>query len=312
MSKLPFMPRNVADHLVSTNHLTLEELGALDRLLDNYWFQGKALENSPETLCKLLRIRPQTLRRLFPKIEGFFEVSDGRLIHPELEELIAQTLERSGKLSEAGQRGAAKRWGKNDSQANGQATDKNHGQANGNKRKDNINTLSQSVEKKATKKTPQNPSDAHRLAEYLHERILENNPSAKPDTADWTADAAAMIAAGREADDIAFVIAWAQQDDFWKSRTLSMANIRKHYDQLVLKSGLIEKREAEAREKRQQALEEERRIGEEVDEVWYKANKEEIDAAAMASLREAKRAAGFDPDQRGLVRLPESKQKVTE
>lgn len=53
MSKrLPFMYRNVADHLAATNHLTLEELGALDRLLDNYWFCGESLEFSDEKIAK--------------------------------------------------------------------------------------------------------------------------------------------------------------------------------------------------------------------------------------------------------------------
>ncbi len=200
---------------------------------------------------------------------------------------MAETRERSGKLSEAGQRGAAKRWGNDDGQANGQAIDQDDGQANGNRIEENKieNSLSQTGEKKTPNVNPSSNPDAHRLAEYLREWILKNNPSARPSTDDWAVIAAKMIEEGRDADDIAFVIEWCQRDDFWKSRTLSMGNIQKHYDQLVLKSGLIDQREAAAREKRRQEMEEERRIEDEVDRAWYEANREEIDAAADAAFQ---------------------------
>jgi hypothetical protein len=43
----------------------------------------------------------------------------------------------------------------------------------------------------------------------------------------------------RDEKDIAAVIEWCQKDPFWGNTILSAAKLRQHYDQLVLKMGVV-------------------------------------------------------------------------
>ena len=80
-------------------------------------------------------------------------------------------------------------------------------------------------------------SDEFRLGEYLYARILENNPNhLKPDFQLWAIHFDYMIRIDkRTAREIAEVILWAQNDDFWKSNILSPKKLREKFDQLSAK-----------------------------------------------------------------------------
>ena len=80
-------------------------------------------------------------------------------------------------------------------------------------------------------------STEFRLAELLLTKILDRNPNfKKPDLQKWAVHIDRMIRLDkREPPEIAKVIEWCQQDDFWQDNILSTQKLRKQYDQLVMK-----------------------------------------------------------------------------
>lgn len=83
-------------------------------------------------------------------------------------------------------------------------------------------------------------SNPYKLAVYLSSMIHNNNPAAKQqsesDLQRWARDFDLMIRRDkRTAHDIYDVMAWSQQDTFWKSNILSASKLREKYDQLSVK-----------------------------------------------------------------------------
>jgi hypothetical protein len=76
-----------------------------------------------------------------------------------------------------------------------------------------------------------------RLSELLFKCILKRNPNhKKPNFQTWAKNIDLMIRVDkRQPQDIANVIAWSQEDDFWKNNILSTEKLRKQFDTLVLK-----------------------------------------------------------------------------
>lgn len=77
-----------------------------------------------------------------------------------------------------------------------------------------------------------------KIANYLYELILKNNPKAKkPNIQKW-ADVINKIMRidERSEEDIRKVIKYSQSDDFWLSVILSPTNLRKNFDKLYLKA----------------------------------------------------------------------------
>jgi hypothetical protein len=77
------------------------------------------------------------------------------------------------------------------------------------------------------------------LANLLRAGILANNPNAKITAAQmttWALEADRMISLdNRSESQIAELIAWSQNDPFWRSNILSMGKLRKQFDQLTVK-----------------------------------------------------------------------------
>ena len=76
-----------------------------------------------------------------------------------------------------------------------------------------------------------------KLAKYLYNKIINNNPKFKePNFNTWEKGMDSIIRIDkREISDIEKVIDWCQCDDFWKSNILSPAKLRKQFDGLYMK-----------------------------------------------------------------------------
>lgn len=119
--RLPFWKHYPRDYLADQRHalLSLEQEGALRRLMDHYWVGG-GLPSDPAKLARLLHISPDRFKEnIWPEIESFFvENGEGMLEHEDLALERQELFERKRKLSEAGRRGAKKtnrkRWGVGD------------------------------------------------------------------------------------------------------------------------------------------------------------------------------------------------------
>ena len=82
-------------------------------------------------------------------------------------------------------------------------------------------------------------SDPYLLAKFLEKCITENNPKFPQNESQrqrWAKDFDLMIRRDKiDADDIAEVIDWCQNDSFWRSNILSGKKLREKYQQLAMK-----------------------------------------------------------------------------
>ncbi len=82
-------------------------------------------------------------------------------------------------------------------------------------------------------------SDPYLLAKFLEKCIAKNSPKFpqnEPQRQRWAKDFDLMIRRDKiDADDIAKVIDWCQNDNFWRSNILSGKKVREKYQQLVLR-----------------------------------------------------------------------------
>ena len=77
------------------------------------------------------------------------------------------------------------------------------------------------------------------MARYLEKCIAENEPKfpqSEQQRQRWAKDFDLMLRIDKiDADDIAAVIEWSQNDNFWRSNILSGKKVREKYQQLVMK-----------------------------------------------------------------------------
>ena len=89
------------------------------------------------------------------------------------------------------------------------------------------------------KKVFEADSEPYLLAKFLEGCIVENNPKfpqSENQRQRWAKDIDLMIRRDKiAADDIAAVIEWSQNDNFWRSNILSGKKVREKYQQLVMK-----------------------------------------------------------------------------
>ncbi|RXI60143.1 hypothetical protein DP125_06010 [Clostridium tetani] len=91
-------------------------------------------------------------------------------------------------------------------------------------------------DKECNKNAYMSDSNEHRLAEYLYEHILKNNPKVKePNLQKWakTFDYILRIDK-RDLDEVKRLIEFCQKHHFWYKNILSADKFRKQYDRLVL------------------------------------------------------------------------------
>ena len=89
------------------------------------------------------------------------------------------------------------------------------------------------------KKVFETDSDPYLLAKFLEKCITENNskfPQNESQRQRWAKDFDLMIRRDKiDADDIAEVIDWCQNDSFWRSNILSGKKLRDRYQQLKMR-----------------------------------------------------------------------------
>ena len=82
-------------------------------------------------------------------------------------------------------------------------------------------------------------SEPYLLAKFLEGCIVENNskfPQSEKQRQRWAKDIDLMLRIDKiDADDVATVIEWCQNDNFWHSNILSGNKLREKYQQLVMK-----------------------------------------------------------------------------
>jgi len=110
MNKSPAFQFYASDFLVDTAEMTNQEVGVYIRLLSHQWVNGN-LNGDPNRLANVVGI---DLLEVWPEIKHKFELGeDGRLKNPKLEKVRQTQIDYRAKQSEAGKRGAAKRWDSN-------------------------------------------------------------------------------------------------------------------------------------------------------------------------------------------------------
>ena len=170
-----------------------------------------------------------------------FERIDARtgLVHDYLEhQLSAKDAER---LSSAGKKGAAARWGGN-SDADGNADGIAKGSPDGNAERER-----REREKREAPAGAPRP-DVEALCDLLAD-LVEANGSKRPTvTARWRDSARLMLDTDkRPLAEAKSVMRWSQASDFWKGNVLSMPKFRDKYDTLRLQSEREQPHQQQAR-----------------------------------------------------------------
>ena len=92
--------------------MELNEVGAYMRLMCVCWLEG-SIPTDVRMLAKLAGCDRAEMEHVWPAIEGCFEAhpqDDSQAIHPRLERERRKQANYAKKMSEAGKRGAKKRW----------------------------------------------------------------------------------------------------------------------------------------------------------------------------------------------------------
>jgi Txe/YoeB family toxin of Txe-Axe toxin-antitoxin module len=151
-------------------------------------------------------------------------------------------MEIKEKKSEAGRKGMAKRWGKD----NTDITDDNSVITKNNKGKESKvkESKGKEIKEKKKKEKPSSPkqvydedSSHYQLALRLFKNILNNNPDYKePNLQNWANDVRLMMEQDKRTEEqISYLVDWVQNDSFWKTNILSVSKLREKFDQLVMR-----------------------------------------------------------------------------
>jgi len=80
------------DYLRDTMHLTLEECGAYERLMDIYYSTGKPIPDDIDLIKRYFRESRQKTRKIMKVLGDFFEEKDGLLWHKKIEFELSKSL----------------------------------------------------------------------------------------------------------------------------------------------------------------------------------------------------------------------------
>ena len=110
MNKSPAFQFYASDFLVDTAEMTNQEVGVYIRLLSHQWVNN-GLNSDPNRLANVVGI---DLLEVWDDIKHKFDLcDDGKLKNSKLEKVRQTQINYRNKQSEAGKRGAAKRWDNN-------------------------------------------------------------------------------------------------------------------------------------------------------------------------------------------------------
>jgi len=116
-----WMKLMIGDFLKETMPLNTETVGAYILLSLRYWTHGP-LKDDPNVLAQLTKLPVEHFKELQPNIVELFEVKDDQWHHEGLDFLREEAAEYKKKKSEAGRKGADKRWNKNKNEDGGTAS----------------------------------------------------------------------------------------------------------------------------------------------------------------------------------------------
>lgn len=105
-----WMPLYVTDYLGDTMHLTTEQHGAYMLLLMACWKGDGKLPNDDDTLAAITKLPPARWKKCRLSLLKFFDVADTFISHKRVMKERAKAKEISAERSNAGKKGAARRW----------------------------------------------------------------------------------------------------------------------------------------------------------------------------------------------------------
>lgn len=100
----PWYARNVGDIMKDTQHLSCEEFGAYNRLLDIYYATRKPIENNPAIIRKYFGESLQKTKKIMKVLSIFFDEKNGFLYHKRVELELEKSDEIHRVKSEAGKK----------------------------------------------------------------------------------------------------------------------------------------------------------------------------------------------------------------
>jgi uncharacterized protein YdaU (DUF1376 family) len=113
------MPTYWGDYARDTGHLNATMHGAYLMLIKHYWCTGAPLPDDDAQLWRIATCDSITQwKKIRPIIAAFFSVIGGVWLHGRIDEELAAGVKRVTAKTEAGKKGAAKRW-QSDASANG-------------------------------------------------------------------------------------------------------------------------------------------------------------------------------------------------
>jgi uncharacterized protein YdaU (DUF1376 family) len=119
-----WMKLMIGDFQKETMPLDTETVGAYILLSLRYWTHGP-LKDDPNFLARLTKLPVERFKELQPDLAELFEVKGDQWHHEGLDFLREEAAEYKRKRSEAGRKGADKRWNKNKSEDGGTANPSN-------------------------------------------------------------------------------------------------------------------------------------------------------------------------------------------
>ena len=225
MAKAPAFQFYAQDFISDENVVLMsnQEVGCYIKLLCFQWKQG-SIPSDINKIAKLCGENSEVMAELWPSIEPCFKQNGrrDRMANPRMEAERKKMNAYRKERSEAGKRGAKKRW--KNKHKNGSA-----------------------IKEPLAKNSPSSSSsssssykDTSREVYYsnkLYTLIVERNPNfKKPNLQNWaqTIDRTHRLDK-RSWQDINDVIEWCQKDDFWQDNILSPTKLRNKFDQLFMK-----------------------------------------------------------------------------
>jgi len=104
-----WMPVYVGDYLASTTRLTTAQHGAYFLMLLDYWKNGPPPDDDL-TLSQIARLPVENWREIQHSISSFFQISDGKWIHPASDERLEEAKRNRINASNRGKLGAEARY----------------------------------------------------------------------------------------------------------------------------------------------------------------------------------------------------------
>jgi hypothetical protein len=85
---------------------------------------------------------------------------------------------------------------------------------------------------------PKYSTDALKMATWLAEQVMKRYPYTKqPNLEQWADDIDKLVRCDKQPlDNVKIALLFSQQDTFWRQQIRSGANLRKHYEQLLVKA----------------------------------------------------------------------------